>query len=135
MAAVAPCPSRWQLLLCLSAWLLLQQLSAAAEDAPGEIARLQAARTIHVEPAEVRLRGDGRRQQLLVTAEFPDGRLRDVTHLARFESHDWEMATAGDSAIEGRCDGQTLVTVRVGNHTAFRGRVQRRVMRHQMFHQ
>ena len=38
--------------------------------------------SISVEPKEVLLRGENRRQQLLITAQLAEGRSRDVTHLA-----------------------------------------------------
>jgi hypothetical protein len=118
MSAVMSLPTCRHLLVCVAAWILSQQLCPATEDSSGAIASLEGATAIRVEPAEIRLRGENRRQQLLVTAELSDGRLRDVTHLARFESRDLEVAAVVDSAIEGRSDGQTLVTVRLGNHTA-----------------
>ncbi len=110
--------TRWR--QCLAAVLLVTLFSAvtAEEPAPATDAWLSSVSSIRVEPAEIKLRGDNRRQQLLVTAVLADGGQRDVTHLARLELRDSALALPVEMAIAGRSDGNTEVTVHVGNHTA-----------------
>src|SRR5262245_18727627 len=57
--------------------------------------------SIEVAPAVIALRGDQRRQQLLVTARMPDGRVRDVTHLAKLAPADSAIARLTGSVVLG----------------------------------
>ena len=72
-------------------------------------------RALRIEPAEVRLRGDNRRQQLLVTAEHADGRHSDATHLVRIQPLDSKIASAEGATIVGLADGETKALIEFGS--------------------
>lgn len=75
------------------------------------------ARGLIVEPSEVRLRGSDASVQLLATARFESGQLRDVTRTANFKSDDPSVAIVGaDGLIRPRGEGRTTVQVRSGPH-------------------
>ncbi len=67
--------------------------------------------SISVEPREVFLRGENRRQRLLVTLHGTDGSERDVSHLAKLELAENIIASAHGPVILGRSDGSTEVRV------------------------
>jgi hypothetical protein len=64
-----------------------------------------------LQPAEVRIGGINRQQQLLVTAETSDGRQVDVTHLSTLKLDDAAVARLAGSLVRGVGDGQAMLTV------------------------
>lgn len=66
---------------------------------------------IRVEPAAVEIRGTNRSQQLLVSAERPDGRWVDVTHLATITGNDPHVIRLNEKVAVGVADGDTLLRV------------------------
>ncbi len=83
-------------------------LKADAESPSG--ARLLSVRLL---PEEVRLRGEGAAQQLLVIGTFADGLERDLTEASRFSLADPALAVIdAQGKVVARSDGRTLLTVR-----------------------
>ena len=74
--------------------------------------------SIAVEPKEVSLRGENRRQQLLITAQMADGRSRDVSHLATFELASRDVARSDGAVVSGIADGTTEIRVQVAGQSA-----------------
>jgi len=72
-------------------------LVAAESQAPAK--ELEKVVSISVEPKEVSLRGENRRQQLLVTAQMAEGQSRDVSHLATLELANGSVARAGGAVV------------------------------------
>lgn len=72
--------------------------------------------SLSVEPRDVSLRGENRRQQLLITAQTAAGRSHDVSHLATLESFDAAILRADGSVLAGIKDGTTEVSVRFSGH-------------------
>lgn len=80
--------------------------------APGPVSDAPEVRRLSVLPQE-RVAAVAETQQLQVIAEYSDGRIRDVTHLARFDSTDDAVLSVtpdGHVTVEGR--GQAPVMVR-----------------------
>jgi len=96
--------------------LISLAVRARAEEAARADSWLLAIQSLRVEPAEVVLRGDNRRQHMLVTAHLADGRARDATHLARFELHDPSLARIEGAVVGGLAEGVTALTIDVGGH-------------------
>ncbi|MGF1578802.1 MAG: DUF1549 and DUF1553 domain-containing protein [Gemmataceae bacterium] len=63
-----------------------------------------------VQPKKIELRGDGALGHVLLTAEFSDGSVKDVTRLARWKVEDPTLATFQDHAVLGRANGTTQLT-------------------------
>src|SRR4051812_29780807 len=87
----------------LAAMLALLLLPASLRADPPTLLRLS------MEPPQVELRGQGARQQLLVTGHFSDGSVRDVTRSAT-----WTVAPAAGVHIDqgvliARVDGTAQV--------------------------
>ena len=56
--------------------------------------------------------------QVLVTAHLADGRTRDLTHLASYQSSNQEVVTVTDSGrVRARTAGETTIIVRTAGHT------------------
>jgi hypothetical protein len=98
--------------------LLLDWIKAGA---PGPLKDEPAVRRVYAEPAQRTLK-PGQDQQLTVFAEYRDGRKRDVTWLARFDSNDAGVATVdargtvrikrpGETAIRASFLGQVAVVI------------------------
>ncbi len=69
--------------------------------------------TLTVYPAEVTLKGEGGKQQLIATATYTDGTRRDVTHLVAYSSNNPDtVQVSADGKIEGIKSGETAVMVR-----------------------
>lgn len=69
--------------------------------------------SVRLLPEEVRLRGKGAVQQLLVIGTFHDGLERDLTETSRFSIDDPTLAEVdARGRVQARSDGQTLLTVR-----------------------
>ena len=57
-------------------------------------------------------------QQVLVTAHLADGRTRDLTHQASYQSSNEEVVTVTDSGrVRARTTGETTLIVRTAGHT------------------
>ncbi len=93
-------------------FLLAAEAQALAKEPPERVV------SISVEPKEVSLRGENRRQQLLVTAQLAEGRSCDVSHLATFESADRAVARMEGAAVAGIADGTTAIRVQVAGQSA-----------------
>lgn len=89
------------------------RFSSAEENQPAAQPPLEGVQSISVEPQEVLLRGENRRQQLLITAEMADGRSRDVTRLATVESAQTTVVRMDGAAVWGVADGTTEIRVQV----------------------
>jgi hypothetical protein len=89
---------------------LLRWISAGAPRTPADAPVLE---KIRVEPAE-RILAQGAEQQLIVTAHYSDGRTRDVTHLATFQSSESVIAGVdADGRIKaGPLPGEAAVMAR-----------------------
>ena len=74
---------------------------------------------ITVSPAQ-RVLVPGEQQQLMVTAEYADGRRRDVTHEAIFHSNDETIATVDRAGLVTTTEltGESAIVVRYGEHVA-----------------
>ena len=92
-----------------------------AAGAPGPRKGEPDVKRLYVEPAQRVLR-TGQQQQLAVFAEYADGRKRDVTWLARFDSNDAGLATIdahglvqvkrhGETAVRASFMGQVAVVI------------------------
>ena len=69
--------------------------------------------SVRLLPQEVRLRGKGAAQQLLVIGTYADGLERDLTEGSRFTVADPNLAEIdGQGRVRARSDGRTLLTVR-----------------------
>lgn len=73
--------------------------------------------SISAEPKQVLLRGDNRRQQLLITAQLPGGVSRDVSHLATMEPASAAVAKVDGAVVAGVADGATELRVTVGSQS------------------
>ena len=68
--------------------------------------------SVRLLPDEVRLRGRGAAQQLLVIGSYDDGLERDLTETSRFSIADPELAEINARGrVKARSDGRTLLTV------------------------
>ncbi|MFN0018232.1 MAG: DUF1549 and DUF1553 domain-containing protein [Pirellulaceae bacterium] len=86
----------------------------AAEPAISADTKSLVIQSITVEPQEVLLRGENRRQQLLVTGLVASGKSRDATVLASLESLDPKVARIEEGVVVGVADGATQVRIRLG---------------------
>lgn len=91
----------------IAACLVARAVSAQTVTTPEKIARLR------VHPSSVLLGGIHRGQQLLVTAESDSGRLRDVTHSARFSVQQPGIVEFDHSRVVSQSDGQTEAVIDV----------------------
>jgi len=115
--------------------LLLDWIKAGA---PGPLKDEPAVKRVSAEPGRCALK-PGQEQQLTVFAEYADGRKRDVTWLARFDSNDAGVAAvdargtvrmkrSGETAVRAGFLGQVAVVIVTApfeqkvNPEAFRGR-------------
>lgn len=92
--------------------ILRDWISSGAKPDPKGTARVT---RLEVSPSEkqVRFVADGA-QQLAVTAHFADGKTRDVTHLAAYESSNTEVATVSSSGlVTPHARGEAVVLVRL----------------------
>src|SRR5436190_15124998 len=89
---------------CALALIVGTGLLAAAELQPVVKEPLSGVLSISVEPKEVSLRGENRRQQLLVTAQSAGGMSRDVSHLATIESASSAIAKTEGAVVSGIAD-------------------------------
>lgn len=85
----------------------------AADPVPAARDMMDKVLSISIEPKEVVLRGENRRQQLLITAHLAEGRDRDVSHLATFASASEAIARSEGAVVTGIADGTTEIRVQV----------------------
>ena len=69
--------------------------------------------SLTVEPSPIVLRGDNRRQHLIVSGRTSSGQLIDVTHGCELTVNQPGVARAVGSVVEGVADGTAELTVRV----------------------
>ncbi|MDB5387899.1 MAG: hypothetical protein JWM11_3545 [Planctomycetaceae bacterium] len=72
---------------------------------------------ITVEPEHIILHAANRQQQILVTGTRSDGRIVDLTRLAKYSIDDATVATVGAGTLVGQRDGIAELTVAVGRLT------------------
>jgi hypothetical protein len=72
---------------------------------------------VTVSPAAVELTGARDRQGIVVQAEYPDGSTRDVTGSCTY-SLDKPIATITNAFLAPAADGEAVLTVTLGTHTA-----------------
>src|SRR5205823_8256943 len=75
--------------------------------------------TLVVQPATLVLQGPRAMQQLVISAKYADGSVRDVTPLADFKL-DAEQAVRidADGVLWAKANGATTLQVKVGNQVA-----------------
>lgn len=86
-------------------------VSGATDDGDG----VPALTRLQVEPQELVLAGPEQRAGLVVTAEYSDGSLRDVTDLALLSSSNTSSATVADGAVVSAARGEAFVMARFGH--------------------
>ena len=97
------------LLIGLSGWPAPLGSAGLKTDAASAAARLLSVRLL---PEEVRLRGKGSAQQLLVIGTYSDGLERDLTQGSRFSIAEPALAEINARGrVRARSDGRTLLTV------------------------
>ena len=69
---------------------------------------------IEVHPSSIQFTGRRQQMQLAVTAHYPDGSLQDLTRVATFASADTAIARVDGAAVLPQADGNTVITVTVG---------------------
>ncbi len=93
--------------------------SASAVDAADKAAIIGQPVALQVQPASIALRGRHANQQLIVTARYADGRVRDLTALCDVSSEAADVATVVDSGfVAPRKNGQTAIIIKAGGKTA-----------------
>ena len=81
------------------------------EDSVGKVERV----TLFPEERVLDVRGT---HQVLVTAHLSDGRTRDLTHQASYESSNEEVVTVTDTGrVRALSQGETTIIVRTAGHT------------------
>src|SRR5262245_12383239 len=113
----------WWFRRCRSAIAVLLALTAAsrAGQSPGNQARSEARDSyvsLIIEPESIVLHAASRRQQLLITAEREDGKFVDVTRQAQLSLTDDTIGRIAGTAIVGKRDGATELTVSAGGLSA-----------------
>lgn len=86
-----------------------------ADGAPDDGERAPALRALRVEPREFVLAGAGQRARFVVTAEYADGELRDVTDLALLSSSNPTSATLEGDVIVSGSRGEAVILARFGH--------------------
>jgi hypothetical protein len=89
----------------------------AAEPVADAGAALKDVLSLSAEPKEISLRGDNRRQQLVITAKLSGDKSRDVTQLATKEIAGSTVARMDGSMVAGVADGATELKVTLGNQS------------------
>ena len=102
--------SRWPLPVVVTVCIAgFSSIAQAGEDSVAEEAVIT---ELNVLPAEIRLAGANRQQQLLVSGKTKSGKLVDLTHRSEFAVADATVATANGAVVSGEGDGRTEVVVR-----------------------
>lgn len=91
---------------CLVGIALLPTLLSAAEPI--------AVKTLHVSPKNIMIGGANRRQQLLITAESPEGTLFDVTANCGLTIADENIISGEGTLLSGVADGTTEIVIQYG---------------------
>jgi hypothetical protein len=90
-------------------------LSARAETAANDLATLE---RIEVQPAELRLHSSRDQAKLLVTGIFQDGRVADLSRVARISSTDAVVANFRDEALHPVASGDCQLEVSIADQKA-----------------
>jgi hypothetical protein len=115
-------PKRTQLLLVLGITPFITVLASLlsphhfqAQEKPN-LPASESLQRLSVQPAEVHLRHGRDRQQLVVTGEYADGALRDLTHSVRYRVEPPHLAQSTESGvITPLADGSGSVVVEFGS--------------------
>ncbi len=75
-------------------------------------------KAVAVHPARVALNGADDAAQLVVTGTLNDGRLVDLTHVARYAVANAGVQVSASGRVQPKADGPTEVTISFGPHTA-----------------
>lgn len=110
-SAVETRRSRWMCFLLLSFFAT----RLPAEETPGA---LPVFRSIEITPAQIDLRSKRAESQIVVTGIGEDGRRFDVSRDVRLQSRDEKIARLDGSRVSAVADGETVVTARIGDHSA-----------------
>ncbi|QDU18535.1 DUF1549 domain-containing protein [Urbifossiella limnaea] len=87
---------------------------AAAQDAPNP----NDVKAVAVHPARVALNGTDDAAQLVVTGTLADGRLVDLTHVARYAVANATATVSATGRVQAKTDGAGEITIAFGAHTA-----------------
>lgn len=110
-----PWPTLVLLIAMVAASVCASDKVFAEENLPqSEILELQ------VQPERIELAGASRQQQLLITAQYADGRLLDVTHRAKLSVENGQVATLAGTTVMGQANGATTLLV---SHAGLKRRV------------
>jgi hypothetical protein len=110
-------------IVCSGIWALVIGATlahGAAPSDPNERARLVGTPTaLQVQPDNVTLNGSRSFQQVIVTGQYADKSVRDLTGVCEFSVQNPEFAVIGkDGFLEPRKDGTTVLVVKAGGQTA-----------------
>jgi hypothetical protein len=86
----------------------------AAEEPQLERIEIGSPARLEVFPTAIKLTGNRQQMQLVVTAHYADGSLRDVTHVAEYATSDASVAVVENAAVVPRGDGTAEVTLTAG---------------------
>ena len=87
---------------------------AAAQDAPNP----NDVKAVAVHPARVALNGTDDAAQLVVTGTLADGRLVDLTHVARYAVANATATVSATGRVQAKTDGAGEISIAFGAHTA-----------------
>ncbi|HEY2589650.1 MAG TPA: DUF1549 and DUF1553 domain-containing protein [Tepidisphaeraceae bacterium] len=94
---------------------LMRWIEAGVPDDPPTVAQ---ADSLEILPKQAVLEGDGAKQQFTVRAHYSDGTVRDVTHLALFNSNnDNSAAISPDGLVSAGKRGEAFVMARFATFT------------------
>lgn len=71
---------------------------------------------IELFPTAIKLTGNRRQMQMVVTGHYPDGTLQDLTRAAEFASSNPAVAALEGSVVRPKGDGSAEIVVTVGGH-------------------
>lgn len=95
--------------------LFVSPLAAAVPaDAKAKAALIGQPASVSAAPASVALAGPRARQQLVITARYPDGQLRDITALCDITAADAGLVTIDAGYLAPIKDGSTSLTIKAG---------------------
>jgi hypothetical protein len=104
--------------LCLAALLSLTCFVAGATAAEQATIDVGQPTAITLEPGAFTLLGTRARQQLLVTGQYPNGEVRDLTAAASFAPANSAVAKIDGSAVLPVANGDTQIVATIGSLTA-----------------
>ena len=88
-------------------------LTLLAADAPQEPVEVGSLARVEVYPTHVKLETPRRRMHLIVSAQYPDGRVQDLTRVAEFTSAGEQIVKVQDRVLVPAGNGRTEVNVKV----------------------